>query len=144
NVNGLHSEPGFHPEARYEFKVHFDGADFESLTYRVSFGEPDSGGRQALQLHTLTGDLAREDSAPGDLMLEGQTGETASAGGTSLRAGRISASFYTALSLLAIINGAVATGPAPAPSKSRPEPTYNRVANHPHAPIVLEGSPQKP
>jgi hypothetical protein len=25
NVNGLHSEPGFHPEARYEFKVHFDG-----------------------------------------------------------------------------------------------------------------------
>jgi hypothetical protein len=33
NVNGLHSEPGFHPEARYEFKVHFDGADFEDLTY---------------------------------------------------------------------------------------------------------------
>ena len=27
NVNGLHSEPGFHPEARYEFKVHFDGAE---------------------------------------------------------------------------------------------------------------------
>jgi hypothetical protein len=25
NVNGLHCEPGFHPEARYEFKVHFDG-----------------------------------------------------------------------------------------------------------------------
>jgi hypothetical protein len=25
NVNGLHSEPGFHHEARYEFKVHFDG-----------------------------------------------------------------------------------------------------------------------
>jgi hypothetical protein len=34
NVNGLHSEPGFHHEARYEFKVHFDGADFETLTYR--------------------------------------------------------------------------------------------------------------
>ena len=42
NVNGLHSEPGFHPEARYEFKVHFDGADFETLTYRASFGEADS------------------------------------------------------------------------------------------------------
>ena len=42
NVNGLHSEPGFHPEARYEFKVHLDGADYESLTYRVSFGEADS------------------------------------------------------------------------------------------------------
>lgn len=46
NVNGLHSEPGFHREARYEFKVHFDGADFETLTYRVSFGEADSAGQQ--------------------------------------------------------------------------------------------------
>ena len=45
NVNGLFSEPGFHPEARYKFKVHFDGADFEALTYRVSFGEAGSGGR---------------------------------------------------------------------------------------------------
>src|SRR5215831_5469150 len=27
NVNGLFSEPGFHPEARYELKVHFNGAD---------------------------------------------------------------------------------------------------------------------
>ena len=59
NVNGLFSEPGFHPEARYEFKVHLDGADFEALTYRVSFAEADSGGRQALQLHALTGDQAR-------------------------------------------------------------------------------------
>ena len=63
NVNGLHSEPGFHPEARYEFKVHFGGADFETLTYRVSFGEADSGGRQALRLHALTG--AQADLHPG-------------------------------------------------------------------------------
>ena len=81
NVNGLHSEPGFHPEARYEFKVHFDAADFESLTYRVSFGEPDAGGRQALRLHALAGDQAREDSADGEVVLEGRTGETASGSG---------------------------------------------------------------
>ena len=61
NVNGLHSEPGFRPEARYEIKVHFDGADFETLTYRVSFGEPDSDGRQPLRLHALTGDQAQVD-----------------------------------------------------------------------------------
>ena len=42
NITGVHVKPGFHTEARYEFKVHFDGADFETLTYRVSFGEPDS------------------------------------------------------------------------------------------------------
>jgi hypothetical protein len=40
-------EPGFHPEARHEFKVHFDGADFETLTYRVSFAGPDADGGQA-------------------------------------------------------------------------------------------------
>jgi hypothetical protein len=84
NVNGLHSEPGFHPEARYEFKVHFDAADFESLTYRVSFGEPDADGTQALRLHALAGDQAREDSAAGELVLAGRTGETASGSGTRL------------------------------------------------------------
>ena len=45
NITGVHSEPGFHPEARYEFKVHFDGADFEALTYRVAFGEAGADGQ---------------------------------------------------------------------------------------------------
>ncbi len=111
NVNGLHSEPGFHPEARYEFKVHLDGAAFETLTWRVSFAEPDTDGQQALRLHTLTGEQAREDSAAGELVLEGRTGQAAAAGGARLWAGRIADSFYIDLSLLAIINGAVATGP---------------------------------
>src|SRR6516164_10333008 len=66
NVNGLHSEPGFHPEARYEFKVHLDGADFETLTYRASFGDPDAAGQQAVALHALTGSAARDDAAAGD------------------------------------------------------------------------------
>src|SRR5215469_7800047 len=73
DVNGKHSEPGFHPEARYEFKVHFDGADVETLTYRVSFSEADQAGRQDLSLHAVTGDEAREDSAAGELILEGRT-----------------------------------------------------------------------
>ena len=55
NITGVYAQPGFHPEARYEFKMHFDGADSEALTYRVSFAEPDPAGRQALQLHALTG-----------------------------------------------------------------------------------------
>ena len=104
NVNGLHSEPGFHPEARYEFKVHLDGAAFETLTWRVSFAEPDTDGQQALRLHTLTGEQAREDSAAGELVLEGRTGQAAAAGGARLWAGRIADSFYIDLSLLAVIN----------------------------------------
>lgn len=128
NVNGLHSEPGFHPEARYEFKVHFDGAEFETLTYRVSFGEADSGGRQALRLHALTGAQAREDSAAGVLVLEGRTGETATAHGTRLWAGRTADSFYIDLSLLAIVNGAVASGTAPDRSVWQPQGAQNSFA----------------
>ncbi|MFF1901257.1 hypothetical protein [Streptomyces sp. NPDC058206] len=34
DITGVYAEPGFHPEARYEFKVHFDDAEFEALTFR--------------------------------------------------------------------------------------------------------------
>ena len=138
NVNGLHSEPGFHPEARYEFKVHFDRADFETLTYRVSFAEPDPDGRQALQLHALTGAVARDDSAPGELVLEGRTGQTASDSGIRLWAGRIADSFYIDLSLLAIVNGAVKNGTAVDLSGWHPENAANSFAGTMVETIVLE------
>jgi hypothetical protein len=144
DVNGKHTEPGFHPEARYEFKVHFDRADFEALTYRVSFGEPDTEGRQALRLHALTGEQALEDSATGELILEGRTGETASADGTRVWAGRIGDSFYIDLSLLAIVNGAVAHGSAPDLSSWRPDKAQNSFANTKVDSIVLEVSYQHP
>ena len=144
NVNGLHSEPGFHPEARYEFKAHFDGADFETLTYRVSFSEPDSGGRQPLRLHALAGEAAAEDSAAGDLVLEGRTGQTVTGSGIRLWAGRIADSFYIDLSLLALINGAVATGTAPDLSGWRPENAANSFAGTTVDSIVLEVSHQHP
>jgi uncharacterized protein DUF4331 len=144
NVNGLHSEPGFHPEARYEFKVHFDGADFETLTYRISFSEPGPDGHQALQLHALTGEAAREDSAPGDLVLEGRTGETASASGTRIWAGQIADSFYIDLSLLALINGAVASGTAPDLSGWQPDNAANSFAGTTVESIVLEVSHSHP
>jgi hypothetical protein len=144
NVNGLHSEPGFHPEARYEFKVHFDGADFEVLTYRVSFGQPDADGRQPLQLHELAGEQARQDAAAGELVLEGRTGETASGNGTRLWAGRIADAFYIDLSLLAIIDSAVASGTAPDLSEWRPEAAQNSFANTLVESIVLEISHKHP
>ncbi|MGI5151144.1 DUF4331 family protein [Plantactinospora sp. CA-294935] len=37
---GKDAKPGFHPEARYEFKVHLDGATVENLSYRITFDEP--------------------------------------------------------------------------------------------------------
>jgi len=144
NITGVHVKPGFHHEARYEFKVHFDGADFETLTYRVSFDEAGSDGRQAMKLHALTGKEAREDSAVGELVLEGKTGESASADGARLWAGRIADSFYIDLSLLAKVNGAVRDGTAVDLSAWRPENAKNSFAGTTVESIVLEVSHQHP
>jgi hypothetical protein len=143
-ITGAHVKPGFHHEARYEFKVHFDGAAFETLTYRVSFGEASSDGRQPMRLHALIGSDAREDSATGDLVLEGRTGEPASAGGARLWAGRIADSFYIDLSLLAKINGAVKNGTAVDLSGWRSENAKNSFAGTTVESIVLEISHQHP
>src|SRR5271166_4679331 len=144
NITGVYAQPGFHPEARYEFKVHFDGADHEELTYRISFAEPDAAGRQGLQLRALTGGDAREDSAAGTLVLEGRTGEAASGGGARIWAGRIADSFYIDLSLLAIVNGAVAKGTAVDLSEWRPDKAQNSFAGTSVESIVLEIPHQHP
>ena len=138
NVTGVYAQPGFHPEARYEFKVHFDGADYEALTYRLSFGEPGPDGGQPLRLHLIAGDDAREDDAVGELILEGRTGEAASAGGIRVWAGRAQDSFYVDLSLLAIVNGAIAKGTAVDLSGWRPEQAKNSFASTSVESIVLE------
>ena len=138
NITGVYAQPGFHPEARYEIKAHFDGADFEDLTYRVSFAEPDASGQQALQLHALTGAGAREDSAAGALVLEGRTGQAASGGGARIGAGRIANPFYIDLSLLAVVNGAVAKGTAADLSAWHPDKAQNTFAGTSVNSIVLE------
>jgi Domain of unknown function (DUF4331) len=143
-ITGPDVQPGFHHEARYEFKVHFDGADLEDLTYRVSFDEPGPDGRQALRLHALTGDEAREDSATGELVLEGRTGEPAGAGDTRIWAGRIGDPFYIDLSLLAMVNEPVKQGSAVDLSAWRPEAAQNSFADTTVESIVLEVSNQHP
>ncbi|GAC1436827.1 MAG: hypothetical protein PVS3B3_24660 [Ktedonobacteraceae bacterium] len=148
NVNSTITEPnvqpGFHPEARYEFKVHFGGADFEALTYRVSFGQRDSDGRQSLQVHTLTGNDAREDSTTGELILEGRTDETATSSGTRLWAGRVGDPFYIDLSLLSMVNSTVRNGTALDLSEWHPEKAQNNFAGTTVEAIVLEVSHQHP
>jgi hypothetical protein len=143
-ITGPDVQRGFHPQARYEFKVHFDGADFEGLTYRASFGECDSDGRQALQVHALTGDEAPEDTAAGTLVLEGRTGEPASEGDTRIWAGRIADPFYIDLSLLGIVNAAVKNGTAVDLSAWRPENARNSFADTTVESIVLEVPHQHP
>ena len=140
NITGVHVQPGFHHEARYELKVHIDGAELETLTYRVSFGEPGADGRQSLRLHALTGEQACDDGAVGELVLEGRTGETTGSDGVRVWAGRIGDAFYIDLSLLGIVNAAVRDGAAADLSAWRPENACNSFADTTVESIVLEVS----
>jgi Domain of unknown function (DUF4331) len=146
DVNSTITEPnvkrGFHSEARYEFKVHIDGAEYEDLTYRVTFGDLEADGRQHLQLRALTADEARDESATGELMLEGWTGDTVGNGHTHTWAGRIGDPFFIDLSLLSRVNGAVADGSAVDLSEWNPEEAHNSFANTTVDSIVLAVSHQ--
>ena len=137
-ITGPDVQPGFHPEAHYEFRLHFDGADEETLTYRVMFDERDAAGRQALRLYALTGDEARDDAAEGAFVLTGQTGQAAVAEDARLWAGRIADPFYIDLSLLTIVNGAIGAGTAPDFSGWHPEKAANSFAGTTVESIVLE------
>ena len=143
-ITGPDVQRGFHPEARYELKVHAGGADFETLTYRLSFGEGDADGRQAMRVHSLTGDEARDDAATGTLVLEGRTGEPASQGDVRAWAGRIGDPFYIDLSLLGIVNAAVLKGAAADWSGWRAQDAKNSFAGTTVESIVLEVSDRHP
>src|SRR5690348_16478554 len=51
----------FHPEARYEFKIHLDGNLDEDITYRFAFGSADDGS-QPYTVDLLTDTEARHDA----------------------------------------------------------------------------------
>ena len=77
-------------------------------------------------------------------MLEGRTGETATAPNTRLWAGRIADAFYIDLSLLSMVNSAVRSGTALDLSGWRPEKAQNSFANTTVESIVLEVSHTNP
>jgi hypothetical protein len=143
-ITGPDVQHGFHPEARYELKIHLDGGEFEELTYRVSFGEPDPTGRQALQLHVLTGDDARDDSATGTLVLDGHTGASAGMNDTRIWTGRIRDPFYIDLAQLGTVNAAIKNGTAVDWSAWHAADAQNSFADTTVESIVIEVSHQHP
>ncbi len=143
-ITGPDVRPGFHHEARYEFKVHHDGGSFEDLSYRFSFDEADAGGRQAYRVYELTGDEARDDGATGTEVLRGTTGEPTSGTPTRAWAGRIIDPFYVDLAGLSTVNAAVRDGTAVDSSAWRPEDATNSFANTTVESIVLAVSHQHP
>ncbi len=103
----------FHPEALYEFKVDTDGDAVEDVTFRVSFGHGDTGGRQPLALRRLDGDAARDRTAEGIVLAEGHTEDrTIVEGGVRIWAGTAGEPFYIDGAVLGAVRKAVADGAA--------------------------------
>lgn len=92
---GPDAPKGFHPEARYEFKIDSTGDAVENLSYRLSFGEVAPDGSQAVELRRLVGPQAADDAAEGTVLLAGRTGRTLSTdGGTRVWTGRAGDPFW--------------------------------------------------
>jgi hypothetical protein len=133
-------KPGFHHEARYEFKIHINGSAMEELTYRVAFGEFDAQGGQDLMLHALTGAEARDDAATGTQLAQGRTGAEVTGANVRIWAGRISDPFYIDLDQLATVNDAFKNGAKLDRTAWRPENARNSFAGTTVDSIVLEVS----
>lgn len=93
--------PGFHPEGRYEFKIHLDGAAAEELTYRFSFAPADARGVQRVAVDRLAGADAASDSAVGTRIAEGSTGAPIPGSGVRAWCGAAADPFYLDLHHLA-------------------------------------------
>lgn len=95
DAGGPDAPKGFHPEARYEFKIDSTGDAVENLTYRFSFGPPDEQESQAVELRRLVGEDAGDDAADGTVLLSGTTGrELSTDGGLRVWTGRAGDPFW--------------------------------------------------
>ena len=54
SIFGKIPTPGYHPEGMYEFKIDLDGDAVEDVTYRFTFDERDSAGKQRFVLRRIT------------------------------------------------------------------------------------------
>jgi hypothetical protein len=136
---GADAKPGFHPEGRYEVKIHLGDSAVEDLTYRVTFDEPDGDGEQAVRLHTLTGSDASDDGAAGDLLAEGRTNmPIAGPSGVRMWAGCVADPFYIDLTQLATIEDAVKNGKKIDSGTWRPDAAKSSFTDATVHSIVLE------
>ena len=145
SLSGPDARPGFHPEGRYEIKIHLDGAELEALAYRVTFGESDEAGEQRVALHLLTGPAARDDAATGELLAQGRTNRPiAGPAGLRLWAGRARDPFYVDLRQVGAMSSAVAHGAKPDPAVWSPQVAQSSLAGSTIQAIVLEVADQDP
>jgi hypothetical protein len=86
--------PGFHPEGRYEFRIHPELSRVQQIVYRFCFGAPDTTGRQQYTIHKITGAAAADDNAVGTKVAGGSTGAPIDGPGLRAWAGAAADPFY--------------------------------------------------
>lgn len=129
---------GFHDEGRYEFKIHLDDADDESLTFRFVFS-PEDAGQQAYRGFRLDGAEAADDAATGSVVAAGNVGTTADGpGGEKIWVGRVADPFYLDLSQLAAVDAAVQHEQDVSLTERQPDNTSNTFAGSTVNSIVLQ------
>jgi hypothetical protein len=94
SLAGAGRVPGFHPEGRYEFRIHLDGAAAEQLAYRFSFAAADAAGAQHVVIDRLAGAEAGDDGAAGTRIADGRTGTAISGSGVRAWCGAAADPFY--------------------------------------------------
>jgi hypothetical protein len=144
-INVCHSiagdipSPGYHPEGMYEFKVDLDGDAVEDLTYRITFDQRDSAGRQRFVLRLITGAEAVDPHAAGTVVTQGTTGETVTTpAGLRLWAGKAGDPFWIEPDVLHAVGHSFQDGTVVDLSGWNPAQAKNLFAGHTVYSIVLE------
>jgi hypothetical protein len=148
--------PGWHPEGVYEFKIDLDGDSVEDLTYRFTFDDRDSAGKQRFELRTITGvPTGVPTGAPaggptqgstggpvrdlGTVLARGTTGEALmTPTGVRTWAGKAADPFWIDLDLVHAVAHALADGTKVDLNGWDPARAKNSFAGHTVYSIVLE------
>jgi hypothetical protein len=110
-ISGATAPQGFHPEARYEFRVDRSGDAVADTIYRITFGERDRDGQQAMELRQLDIAGSGPQAADGQLVVRGITNQAAG-DGVRLWAGLAADPFAIDPTVLQAVGRAFALGRA--------------------------------
>ncbi|MEV4005284.1 DUF4331 family protein [Actinomadura sp. NPDC049753] len=130
---------GFHPEARYEFKVDGNGDAVEDVTFRFTFDDRGATGDQAFRLQRIIGPEAREPTGTGPVVARGTTGAAAEGSrGMRVWTGEAGDPFWIEPDVLHAVGAAFERGTRVDLSSWNPAAARNLFSGHTVYSIVLE------
>lgn len=139
SIFGPIPEPGYHPEAMYEFKIDLDGDAIEDVTYRVTFDKRDEHRKQRYVVRSIRGAEAVDPHAAGSVIANGITGEfVTTASGFRVWAGKAGDPFWIEPDVLRAVGYAFQDGTVVDLSGWNPGRARNLFAGHTVYSIVLE------